>query len=128
MTAVEIFELTLGLIDEDDQDGAYEARVLPLLRILRSEIVRVLSRGAQVPELDSLDDELGLPDDICESVVTYGVAANLLLEEDPARASFFESKYEEELVKAVRRTPGEFAAINDIYGGIEYGEFGSWLN
>jgi hypothetical protein len=125
-TANEIYELTLGLIDEEAGDEAYERRVLPLLKVIRSEIAGELGVRGGLPELDGFDDEVGLPDDVCESVAPYGLAAHLLLEEDPARASYFEVKYEEELARARKRVAMDFGVIENVYGGIEFGEFSKW--
>ena len=60
-------------------------------------------------------------------VMQYGLAANLLVDENPTAASFYEQRYEEMRNLYFARRPAEDGEkIVDLYGGIEYGEFGSW--
>ena len=55
------------------------------------------------------------------------LAANLLVDENPTAASFYEQRYEEMRNLYFARRPAEDGEeIVDMYGGIEYGRFGRW--
>lgn len=47
------------------------------------------------PYVTSIDDELSLSDEICTSVLPYGLTAMLFLDENSALASFCQQKFEE---------------------------------
>ena len=44
--------------------------------------------------ISNIDDALLLPDRDCILILPYGLAAHLLLTEDPESASFFNNRYE----------------------------------
>lgn len=79
----------------------------------------------------SMTDDINLDDYICRSVMPYGLAAHLLLDENPSAASFFQQRYEE-LLRGLRSggIPTGSEDIVDVYGGcggIEpYNEFSAW--
>jgi len=60
----------------------------------------------------------------------YGLAANLLIDENPAAASYFQQRYEDLLNKKKSRAKADIGSIEDVYsganGGIEYGWFANW--
>ena len=60
----------------------------------------------------------------------YGLAAHLLLAEDPATASFFQQRYDELKMRLSVGMPSASEDIVDVYGprgGIwPYNEFGEW--
>jgi hypothetical protein len=118
VTVRDVYELALGLMDEPDTNERYLERAVPLLKILQSEVSRVLMWRRVLGGIETPDDEIGLPEEVADSVLPYGLAANLLLESDPGRAAFMEAKYEEELAKAVRRMPSVFEEIANLYGSL----------
>jgi hypothetical protein len=77
-------------------------------------------------EIISIDDEIDLDDGICQSVLPYGLAAHLLLDENPDVAAFFNQRYSELLKEYKNSIPAAFEDIDDIYGGIEYGFMSRW--
>jgi hypothetical protein len=76
--------------------------------------------------LSEIDDEIDLDDYICQSVLPYGLAAHLLMQEDLTSASYFQQRYEELKRDLERGLPTVSEDIEDVYGGIEYGEFSRW--
>jgi hypothetical protein len=112
----------------------YKNRTIPILNVLRNECFpasdtyKVLSPGKRpiCPEITNFDVKIGLDDYICQSVLPYGLAAHLLLDENPAVASFFQQRYEEALEQAKRGIPAAAEDIVDLYGGIEHGRYGWW--
>ncbi len=73
----------------------------------------------------SLNAEIGLDDGICQAVLPCGLAAHLLLDENAPQAAFFHERYEQ-LKRAFAAIPREFSEIEDVYGGICFGQPGAW--
>ena len=67
-----------------------------------------------------MEDELPLDDGVCRTVLPYGLAAHLLLEENPASASFFQQRYEQLRRRAAASIPDVFQPITDCYGGVQW--------
>ena len=143
MTAQQVFEMTMhlmeaanattGLADTSDTKE-YKNRTLPLLNILSvecfpaSDTYTVTKTGKRpvCPIVEDFDSEIGLDDGICRGVLTYGLAAHLLLDENPSMASYFQQRYESALLDAKRNVPTVAEDIEDVYGGIEYGRHSYW--
>lgn len=138
-----IFEKAMHLMDEVNESTGqadtgdtkeYKNRTIPILNVLRNECFpasdtyKVLSPGKRpiCPEITNFDVKIGLDDYICQSVLPYGLAAHLLLDENPTVASFFQQRYEESLEQAKRGIPAASEDIVDMYGGIEHGRYGWW--
>lgn len=141
--AKRVFELAMGLMDEisettgsaDSADtGEYRNRALLILNILRGELYpysenfreRAGEHRPVCPEISSFDSPIGLDDHICQSLLPYGLAAHLLIDENPAAAGFFQQRYEEGKAMLGRGMQPCSEDIRDLYGGIEYGGFGRW--
>ena len=71
-------------------------------------------------------DEVQLDDAICYGPLPNLLAGLLLLEEDPSRANFFMQRYDELLKKFRDSLPAVESTVENLYGGIEHGEFGAW--
>lgn len=142
-TAQWVFEKAMHLMDEvnestgqaDTNDtNEYKNRTLPILNVLRiecfpaSDTYEVTQPGKRpvCPEIPDFQTPIGLDDGICQGVLPYGLAAHLLLDENPAVASYFQQRYEEALNRARRGIPAASADIELLYGGIEYGQFARW--
>ena len=142
-TAQWIFEKAMYLMDEaDESTGAadtaetalYKRRALPILNVLRSECfpysdtwaLTQPGRRPVCPEITGFEQAVGLDDGICQGVLPYGLAAHLLADENPALASYFQQRYEELLEEMKRGMPAVSEEIEDLYGGIEYGQFAGW--
>ena len=104
-TVGEVFDAAMALTDELNLSTGsartrdtkeYEQRTPQIIGTLIAEF-RLMSglRGSYIrPE--SLDDNLiGIDDGYAIGVMQYGLAAKLLLDENPASAAFFHEKYEE---------------------------------
>lgn len=129
-----IFERAMGLMDSGDEvtgamdtgsTRAYRHRTLGILNILGHECADYdLERRPWRP-LEDLETGLGLDDGLCQGVLPYGLAAHLLLEEDPAAANFFQQRYEE-LLQRWRRQRAQVEAIDPPHGGIAADGLGGW--
>lgn len=105
----------MTLIDEQSQDGTfdgfpdeYKNKSWTLLTMLQSELLEpdvislAITNSSNVMQLD---------DKTCLTVLPYGLAAHLLLTDDPNRASFFNSRYDELKLKI----PSSIVAIQNVY-------------
>lgn len=122
-----------GAADTNDTKE-YKNRTIPILNILRiecfpaSDTFAVVTPGKRpiCPEIRNFTDEIGMDDGICQGVLPYGLAAHLLLDENPSVASYFQQRYEEALMRARIGLPAVSEDIVDLYGGIEHGQFARW--
>ena len=141
-TAQRVFDLTMALMDEMSESGAtdtadtteYKNRTLNILNVLRGELypysdTYLDDESGKRPiavVIQNFTDEIALDDYICQSILPYGLAAHLLLDENPSSASFFQQKYDELKVGLARGMPKISEDIEDIYGGFSHCEFGRW--
>lgn len=141
-TAQWIFERTMALMDElnestgnaDTSDTKeYKNRTLSILNMLRVECfpysdtyVALPGRRPICPVIDSFTSEIFLDDGICQGVLPYGLAAHLLVDENPTAAGYYQQRYEEQLAMMKATLPSAFENIQDSYGGVEHGQFGRW--
>lgn len=142
-TAQWVFEKAMNLMDEvNESTGAadtadtkeYKNRTLPILNILRVECffasdTYTVSKPGKRPvcrEITDFESPINLDDGICQGVLPYGLAAHLLLDENPDVAAYFNQRYQELLLQMKNGLPAEAQDIEDLYGGIEYGYFARW--
>jgi hypothetical protein len=115
LKAQTIYDITMSLMDERKNDGSvdtnstkdYLARSPGILTVLQTEIIMELKKvGADVETLDEIkkmDADIDLEDDICLGIIPYGLAAQLLLQEDASLSNYFASKYDENRSQYLRR-------------------------
>lgn len=143
--AQRVFDIAMGMMDEvlngltDTGDTAeYKDRTLFILNALAGELYPYSDtytnaepgKRAIVSVIPDFTTDIGLDDYICRTVMPYGLAAHLLLDENPSSANFFQQRYEELLAGLrVGGIPRESEDIVDVYGdlsGTNYNEFGYW--
>jgi hypothetical protein len=146
-TAQNVFEAAIAVMDEQNGQGVadhsdtleYKNRTLKILNMLRGELYpfsdsyEVLDGGGRpiAAEIVDFDTPIELDDYICQSVMPYGLAAHLLMAEDPTSANFCQQRYDE-LKNGLRRGYPSSGSedIVDVYGsrgGIDpYQEFSRW--
>lgn len=148
-TAQEVFDAAMGLMDEvNESTGAtdtadtkeYKNRTLLILNVLRGELYPFSDNYAQEDEgvrpiamvIEDFDTPIGLDDYICQSIMPYGLAAHLLLDENPSAAGFFNQRFEELKASLARGLPKSSEDIVDVYsdsgayGGLTYCQFARW--
>ncbi len=143
-TAQRVFDLAIGLMDEVNESSgatdtadtkAYKVRTLFILNTLRGELFpysdtyEITQAGKRpiLPEIAGFEDVIGLDDYICQTVMPYGLAAHLFLDENQPAASFFQQRYEELLANLSRGLPSGSEPVIDYYGaGQPYNEFSRW--
>ena len=128
--AEKVFSLCMALLDElRGPDGgarwsdtaSYEKRTPGILNVLSWECQPYSSAERQ--EVSDLSGELGLDEAICEGVLPYGLAAQLLLEEYPVAAAWFRQRYREALASVF---PASGEDITRLYGSLEHCGFSRW--
>lgn len=143
-TAQRVFDITMGLIDEVNENSGetdtadtreYKMRTLLILNALRGELypysdtyeVETPGERPIVAVISDFEAPIDLDDYICQTVLPYGLAAQLLLDENPSAASFFQQRYEELRNNLSKGFPQDGEAITDVYGvGFEHNEFSRW--
>ncbi len=131
----DVFEAAMGLMDELGPGGEAESpdtaeyvlRTPAVINSLAAEL-KILTgeRGDWLP-VESLDDTVPAGDtNWALGALPYGLAAALLVDENPTAASFYQQRYEELRAYYLSRIQAQQGDIVNLYGGIEYGEFGSW--
>ncbi|HWS44187.1 MAG TPA: hypothetical protein VN421_14015 [Pseudoflavonifractor sp.] len=141
-TAQQVFELAMHLMDEVNESSGkadnadtkeYKNRVLAILNVLRVECYPASDTYTAQPgkrpvcaEIRSFEEAIALDDGICQGVLPYGLAAHLALDENPDVASYFQQRYEERLFAAGRGVPTGSESIENLYGGIGFGQFAHW--
>ena len=129
-----IFDITMGLMDELSNTGAartddtkeYEHRTPAIMNILIEDYQTLTGSEKRWTPVESFSDGVNVDTGYAVGVMPYGLAANLLVDENPTAANFYQQRYEEMRAQFARRRPAESSQIYDFYGGIEYGQFGRW--
>ena len=145
-TGKTVFDIAMAFMDEVNGQGEtrsndtteYWNRTLLILNALAGELYPYSDSYTTedgegrpiVAYIRDMERPIDLDDYICRSVMPYGLAAHLLLDENPSAASFFQQRYEE-LKNGLRSgIPESSGNIVDVYGdcgGIApYNEFGYW--
>lgn len=139
-TAQQVFNIAIGLMSADtngltetSDTTEYKNRTLLILNALRGELypysdTYARSEGGTRPTMlpiSDFDTPINLDDYIAQTVMPYGLAAHLLIDENPIVASFFQQRYEE-LLDKLGNVPQDFEQIVDVYGGIGHSEGGRW--
>ena len=152
ITGMDVFQRAITMMDELNDDGKYryddtleyQHRTLAILNILQGELYFYSDTFPKWQEweqgrrpvllpLDDLYTAIDLDDYCAGTVMPYGLAAHLLLDENPTAAGFFQQRYEE-LLRGLMSGRGKLTAsedIEDVYGpkgGLHpYNEFSRWL-
>ena len=148
ITGMDVFQAAITIMDELSDEGKYkyddtkeyQDRTLAILNMLQNELYPFSdtyklnqewgSRRRPVADrLESLYDNIDLDDYCAGTVLPYGLAAHLLLNEDPSTANYCQQRYDELKASLTRGMPAESEDITDVYGGIDvdpYNDFSRW--
>ena len=151
ITGMDVFQRAITMMDELSDEGKYKYedtdeyrnRTLAILNVLINELYPYSDTYPKYTEWEQGRRPVLMPladlytaidlDDYCSgTVLPYGLAAHLLLDENPTAANFFQQRYDE-LKNALMRGIGKVTMsedIEDVYGfrgGINpYNEFSMW--
>jgi hypothetical protein len=116
ITAQDVFITAMNLMDEDSEDGTYtgypdeyKKKSWPVLSLLQAEL---LPSSVLPLAITSEDNVMQIDQRSAITVLPYGLAAHLLMNEDPNRAAFFNNRYDE----LKRKRPAAITRIKDVYG------------
>ena len=149
ITGMDVFQRAITIMDELSDDGKYKYedtdeyrnRTLAILNLLVNELYPFsdtykknqewdTGRRPVAAQLEDLYSEIDLDDYCAGSVLPYGLAAHLLLGEDPSVANYCQQRYDELKASLSRGLPSVSEDIEDVYGPIgglyPYNEFSSW--
>ena len=127
-SAFDVFKSAMALMDELDVSdySEYTKRSVHILNGLIQEVwpysdtytrptdnKRSTADMLTVEDITDATDDLNLDDYCCYTVLPYGLAAHLFIDDNPASASFFQQRYEELLHKL--KTEGILADSAEIY-------------
>lgn len=151
ITATDVFQRAITLMDELNDAGKfkhndtveYQNRTLAILNMLQNELYFYsdtfpkwqdwdTGRRPILMPLGSMSDTIDLDDYCAGTILPYGLAAHLLLDENPTAAGFFQQRYDElkAWLMSGRGRMNASEEIEDVYGpkgGIEpYNEFSRW--
>jgi hypothetical protein len=116
ITAQDTFITAMNLMDEESEDGTYtgypdeyKKKAWSILTLLQAELLPASASPSVITDNTSVfqvDDRTSL------TVLPYGLAAQLLLNEDQNRAAYFNNRYDE----LKRKRPALITKIKDVYG------------
>ena len=146
VTVQDIFDIAIRLMDSQNESTGstdtadtkeYKLRTPSLLNSVldrafpysdnyREALEAAGGKRPICPKVTEMSDPVALDERICTGALPYGLAGLLLLEEDPSRANFLWQTFLEQLELCRQSLPSAIGEVEDLYGGIEHGEFGAW--
>ena len=136
MTANEVFNRAIQLMDygdemtgfaDNEKTKTFKNRTVPILNVLIAESLSLCGLPSPYPTVKTIADDLvGVPDVIACSILPYGLASALTGDSNVKMANLWRGCYEQSISVYAKEQEAEFMAVEDLYGGIENGEFGAW--
>lgn len=129
MTGENVFTITMAMIDEMLSNGSldaettqeYRAKAPSILTMLQNELVGIDNRYRKKEDyvypvaIESLDQTFQIDDIKASTLLTNGLAAQLMLHEDKTLANYFEQRYEEMKGMFLKPTPRTPETRKDLY-------------
>lgn len=131
----DVFNATMAIMDELSNTGEaqttdtkeYEYRTPSIINMMVSELKMLTGDFEDWLAVESMDDLVPEANkSYALGCMPYGLAANLLVDENPTAASFYQQRYEELRNIYVSHQSASVDDITNFYGGIGYGEFARW--
>jgi hypothetical protein len=114
--AQDVFTIAMNLMEEESETGAfdgypieYKNRAWPILTVLQAEL---LPPSVDPLAVTSESTVFQVDDRSAITILPYGLAAHLLMNEDQNKAAFFNARYDE----LKRKRPASITRIKDVYG------------
>ena len=129
MLAEDIFNMTMAMIDEMLTSGAldaeataeYRAKAPSILTMLQTELIGIDNRFRDKKDwvypvvIETLDQPLQVDDIKAQTLLTNGLAAQLMLHEDKTLSNYFEQRYQEMKGMFIKPTPRKPEKREDVY-------------
>lgn len=130
----DIFNCAMALMDELSSEGEaqtvdtkdYKNRTPAIVNQMVAEHHMLTGEGGGWVAAEELEDFVDVEDAYAVGVMHYGLAAQLLVDENPSAANFYQQRYEEMRNIYVSRRQSEICAIENLYGINEMGRFARW--
>lgn len=131
----DVFSAAMAIMDELSNTGQaqttdtkeYEYRAPSIINMMVSELKMLTGDFEDWLAVESMDDLVPEANtSYALGCMPYGLAANLLVDENPTAASFYQQRYEELRDIYVSRQSASMDDITNLYGGIGCGEFARW--
>jgi hypothetical protein len=114
--AKDVFVMAMDLMDEETEDGTftgypdeYKKKAWSFLSLLQAEL---LPPSVSPLSITNEDNILQIDQRSAVTILPYGLASHLLLNEDQNRAAYFNNRYDE----LKRKRPAAITKIKDVYG------------
>ena len=134
-TVQDVFDKAIHWLDEQNEStGAtltadtkeYSLRTPNILNMYLNVVYPFSDTYTAREPVSAMTDTMDLDAYICMSVLPYALAAGLVKEENPSIANTALQIYAENLGHARSTLPASVEDVENVYGGIEYGEFSRW--
>ncbi len=133
-TARDIFSAAMSIMDELSPSGEaahsdtreYEQRAPAILNVMLTELKVLRGDSDGWLPVESLAEPVSVETNYALGAMPYGLAANLLVDENPSAASFYQQRYEELRAMFIARLPASVEDIELLYGGVGGGSFSRW--
>lgn len=137
----DVFDATMSIMDELSDSGKpqttdtdeYKYRTVSIINTMIAELYpfsetkkagKTASGWQPVEEFDDTISEID--NTLALGAMPYGLASALLTDENPEASDRFKRRYNEIVTMHKANAQCSMDTVEDVYGGIEYGEFGSW--
>lgn len=137
----DVFDAAMSIMDELSDSGKpqttdtdeYKYRTVSIINTTIAELYpfsetkkagKTASGWRPVEEFDDTISEID--NTLALGAMPYGLASALLTDENPEASDRFKRRYNEIVTMHKANAQCSMGAVEDVYGGIEYGEFGSW--
>lgn len=123
MTAENLYQATLLLVNASREDGYYRGMFLEALGMILEESLVYNNSLRQKenkppllrpPEIGGFHEEVGYEPYLIKTVLPYGLAGLLLYEDNPTKATIYRNRYDYKLSEPSYCT---YLAAEDVYGG-----------
>nr|DAU63991.1 MAG TPA: hypothetical protein [Caudoviricetes sp.] len=137
----DVFDAAMSIMGELSDSGKpqttdtdeYKYRTVPIINTMIAELYpfsetkkagKTASGWRPVEEFDDTISEID--NTLALGAMPYGLASTLLTDEIPEASDRFKRRYNEIVAMRKANAQCSMGTVEDVYGGIEYGEFGSW--
>jgi hypothetical protein len=137
-----IFDQTIKLMDEQNEKGLsvwsdtdeYRYRAIAIINVLIGEcypysdtyVITTPGKRPIAKMVEDLEDVVYLDDSIAKTVLPYGLAAELMKNDDPTLGNYFLQRYQELLARHAKTLPAAWDTIEDVYGVADNFSFARW--
>ena len=135
----DVFDAAMSIMDELSDSGKpqttdtdeYKYRTVPIINTMIAELYpfsetkkagKAASGWRPVEEFD--DTVAEIDNTLALGAMPYGLASALLTDENPEASDRFKRRYNEIVAQHKANAQCSMGTVEDVYGGIEYSEFG----